>query len=249
MVNKKSLLKKKVVLITGGARGIGRATVNKFLNESSENTVIIIDKDMAACKKFQERENLVIYNCDITCYEQMELIINEIFKKYGNIDVLINNAAIQTTKNILKIDLEDWKNVIEVNINGTFIISKIVAKKMKSNSTILNIISTHYNKPRRDKLHYDISKAGVAMMTKGFALELSKRNITVNALAIGATYTSMNEIFKINKVAEFLAKSKVPLKKIYKSDEIAEYIYNIINNFSKATTGSIFTIDGGRNLV
>lgn len=238
---------KRVVLITGGAGGIGKATVNKFLEENC--IVIIIDNDKKACNSFYETNNLITYNADITDYNNMKLIIDEIIKMFGNIDILINNAAIQTTKNILKIDLMDWKKVIDVNINGTFIISQLVAKRMKEGSTILNIISTHYNKPRVDKLHYDISKAGIAMMTKGFALELSQRKITVNSLAIGATYTNMNDIFNIDKMVERLAKSKIPLKKICKAEEIADYIYNVINDFSKTTTGSIFTVDGGRSLV
>lgn len=94
---------------------------------------------------------------------------------------------------------DDWKNVIDVNLNGTFIISQLVAKKMKNNSTILNIISSHYNKPRPERLNYDVSKVGIVLMTKGFALELSNRKITVNALAIGATYTSMNYIYELDK--------------------------------------------------
>lgn len=179
----------------------------------------------------------------------MNSIVDEIFGKIGNIDILINNAAIQTTQNVLKIKLKDWKKVIDVNINGTFILSQLVSRKMNANSTILNIISTHYNKPRTHKLHYDVSKAGIEVMTKGFALELAKRKITVNALAIGATFTNMNHGFKTNKASVKTARERIPLKKICQPTEVAQYIYDIINNFSKYTTGSIFIIDGGRNLV
>ena len=237
--------KNKVVLITGGAEGIGKATVLKFIKNSK---VIVIDKDQEACKELKNKyPDIEVYNNDITDLDKIREIINIIFKKYNNIDVLINNAAIQTTCNLMDIDIEDWNNVINVNLNGTFIISQSVAKKMKKNSTILNIISTHYNKPRGTRLHYDISKAGVAMMTKAFALELADSNITVNALAIGATYTKMNYDFDTEKVLE--STTKIPLKHICKPEEVAEYIYNIVNSFSKHSTGSIFTIDGGRNLV
>lgn len=248
MLSKKELCtNKKIVLITGGAGGIGKATAMKFRHNDS--IVIIIDNDKVACNNIKKSDELIVYHCDITNYKKMNLIIEEVFSKYGNIDILINNAAIQTSSNVLEISLEDWKKVIDVNINGTFIVSQLVAKKMKSNSTILNIISTHYNKPRIHKLHYDISKAGLEIMTKGFALELAERKITVNALAIGATFTNMNKGFEISKASVNKARERIPLKKICEPGDIAKYIYNIINDFSDATTGSVFIVDGGRNLV
>lgn len=235
------------ILITGGAKGIGLATAKLM---SKQNNVIIIDNDQAACQILKDEETSIhIYNEDISDYNTMELIINEIFNTYGNIDVLINNAAIQTTIDMLEMPIEEWRKVIDVNLNGTFIMSQLVSRKMKNNSTILNIISSHYNKPRRLRLHYDVSKAGVALMTKGFALELSHRKITVNALAIGATYTSMNYIYEQDKSTEKVALSKIPMKKITTADEIANYINVIITELSEFSTGSIFTIDGGRNLI
>ena len=244
---KKNHIDRRIVLITGGAGGIGKATANKFLEKGY--IVIIIDNDKNACASFHKTNNLIIYNADITDYNNISLIVDEMFKEFGNIDILINNAAIQTTENVLKINLNDWKKVIDVNINGTFILSQLVSRKMKSGSTILNIISTHYNKPRVHKLHYDVSKAGIEVMTKGFALELAKRKITVNAIAIGATFTNMNSGFKINRESVKLARERIPLKKICQPTEVAQYIYNIINDFSKYKTGSTFIIDGGRNLV
>lgn len=238
-------MSRKTVLITGGANGIGLATA-KLLAANSK--VIIIDKDKEACDKLQ-KYNIEVYNEDITNYNRMEEIVDKIFQKYDNIDVLINNAAIQTTFRILDMPFEEWKSVIDVNLNGTFIISQLVARQMKNNSTILNIISSHYNKPRNSKLHYDVSKSGVALMTKGFALELANRKITVNALAIGATYTSMNSIYEIKKNTEMEALSKIPMNKITTADEIAHYINVIILEFADFATGSIFTIDGGRSLI
>lgn len=238
-------MEQKVILITGGAKGIGLATA-KLL--SLNNKVIIIDNDGEACKNLFDY-NIDVYNEDITNYKKIKEIIDAVFEKYENIDVLINNAAIQTTNRLLELPIDDWKKVIEVNLNGTFILSQLVAKKMKNNSTILNIISSHYNKPRPERLNYDVSKAGIALMTKGFALELAGRKITVNALAIGATYTSMNYIYELDKNTEKVALEKIPMKKITTTDDIAKYINIIISELSEFATGSIFTIDGGRSLI
>lgn len=238
-------IKDKVILITGGAKGIGLATALKF---SLENQVIVIDSDYVACNKLTN-DNIKVYSEDITNYSSMDTILKEIYTIYGNIDILINNAAVQTVNNISSLTLDDWQKVIEVNLTATFYITQFVANRMIKGNTILNLISTHYDKPRVDKLHYDVSKAGVALFTKGYAIELAKKRVTINALAIGATYTHINNEFNVNPKIANEAKEKIPLKYISTPDDIANHIYNIINNFSEATTGSIFMVDGGRNLI
>lgn len=235
----------KTMLITGGANGIGKSIVEKF---KSDYNVIVIDKDIKTINKLKkEHKEVRYYHETVTNYPRIKKIIDEIYLKYNNIDVLINNAAIQTVDNISKLSIQDWKEVIEVNLTANFYITQLVSNRMRNGSTILNITSTHFNKPRTDHPHYDISKSGVTTLTKLFALELACRDITINALAIGATYTDMNKDFNI-KAIENNARNKIPMKHICTPDEISNYVYNIISNFSSETTGSIFVIDGGRNL-
>lgn len=236
----------KNILITGGAKGIGNEVTRKL---SNKNKVFVIDNDSQACKQIsKEMPSVLVFNEDVTNYDKISDLINKIFDDYGNIDILINNAAIQTVENILDLELDDWKRVIDVNLNSVFYLSKIVTNKMDTNGTVLNIISTHYNKPRVDKLHYDVSKSGVAMLTEGFAMALSNKGITVNALAIGATYTPMNANFSDKKVVEE-ALLKIPMKYICETSDVSEFICNILEQFSDKTTGTIFTIDGGRHLL
>lgn len=118
---------------------------------------------------------------------------------------------------------------------------------MTKYSTILNILSVHSSKQRENKYAYDSSKSAIEQLTKELALEFSSRNITVNALSFGAVNTNMNK--DLTEKEKEIAKNKVPLKKIFEAYEIANFIYDIVNNFSKYTTGSIFTIDGGRSLI
>ena len=237
----------KTILITGGANGIGKALVEKFVDKYN---VVVIDKDENGLNKLKEKyDNIICYANSITDYEEIKRIISEIYDRYGNIDILINNAAIQTIETISKLKLEEWREVIEVNLTANFFLTQTVSNRMQHGGVVLNISSTHYNKPRVDHAHYDISKSGIVILTKLFALALADRNITVNSLAIGATYTDMNNCYKIDKNTEIVAKNKIPLKHICTPVEIADYAYSIINDFSKATTGSVFVIDGGRNLV
>lgn len=236
----------KTILVTGGANGIGRAIVEKYIDTYN---IVLIDKDSQGVNELKRKyDNIDCYIETITNYENINKIIDEIYFKYNNIDILINNAGIQTIETISKLKLEDWREIIEVNLTANFYLTQIVSNRMKEGSTILNISSTHYNRPRIDHAHYDISKSGITTLTKLFALELAEKNITVNALAIGATYTNMNHNFEIDKTIESVAKNKIPMKHICSPNEVADYVYNIIKDFSTATTGSVFIVDGGRNL-
>ena len=240
-------IKNKVVLITGGANGIGKATA---LLLSNTNRVIVIDNDGDACKQLKKiKKNIDIINEDITNYSKLKEIVDDVFNRYQNIDILINNAGIQTVAPISKLSLEDWENVLKVNLTSNFYLTQLVSNRMCKDSTILNISSTHYNKPRVNYAHYDISKSGIVILTKLFAQELAPKRITVNAIAIGATYTNMNKSFEENDLEVSIVKNKIPLKYICQPDDIATSIYDIINNFSSKTTGSVFVIDGGRNIV
>lgn len=241
------MINNKTILVTGGCNGIGKAIAKKL---SNENIVIVIDNDKLAYESLKnECKSIIFYNEDLTNYKEMKKIIDKIFFEYCNIDILINNASIQTVNDIMKLEITEFEKVIDVNLISNFYITQLVGNKMKSKSTILNIISTHYNKPRQDKIHYDISKTAVATLTKGFAMALSKKKITVNALAIGATYTNMNKNFEENEELVNIALNKIPLRHICTPEDIAGYVTNLLNDFSEHTTGSIFVIDGGRNLI
>ena len=232
----------KTILVTGGANGIGRALVDKL---SINNKVIVIDNTKTT---IPFNKNVDFYEEDITNYENIKKIVSNVFEKYKNVDILINNAAIQTVSNIMNLSIDDFKKVLDVNLNANFYLTQLLSNKMQQGSTILNIISTHYDKPRIDKVHYDISKAGVSILTKTFALTLADKGITINAIAIGATYTNMNLDFSFDSKQEKETLEKIPLKHICTPEQIAQYVYDLINMFSTETTGSIFVVDGGRNI-
>ena len=239
-------MKNQTIIITGGANGIGKETAKML---ARDNKVIVLDNDFSACELLKkDNRKIITHFCDITSKDSVDETVEALFLKHGNIDILINNASIQTIHNVLDLSLEDWNMVLNVNLTGTFIVSQSVVKKMIGGK-ILNIISTHYNKPRSSHIHYDISKAGVAMLTKAMASELAPRKITVNALAIGATYTNMNKAYNVFPHLVEEALTKIPLKRICAAEEIAGYIINVLSHFGEYTTGSIFTIDGGRSLM
>lgn len=241
-------IKDKVVVITGGANGIGKACAQE-LHKTYANIIIAeIDKKNGEDIKKILGNRCSFVKTDITMEREVIKLKEFIMSKYGRIDILINNAAKQTENSFFNMKVNEFKSVIDTNINGTFICSNILGKEMKKGSKIINMLSVHYNKPRKNKYHYDASKAGIAMLTKEMALELIDKGITVNGIAYGACNTPMNAnwINNIEKVNETI--SKIPLRWIAEPEEIARFVRVILEDFSDYATGSIFNIDGGRSL-
>ena len=241
-------LKEKTVIITGGAKGIGKAIAFELLKEKCK--VIILDIDKIEGRKLQNDLNDMIefINIDISKEEQVKEACDYIISKYKKIDILINNAAKQTENEFFKMSVKEFREIIDTNLVGTFICSSIFGKSMKRGNKIINMLSVHYNKPRKNKYHYDASKAGIAMLTQEMALELADKGITVNGISYGACNTPMNSNWIDNEDIVNNTLNKIPLKWIAEPEEIARFTIVILKEFSDYATGSIFNIDGGRSL-
>lgn len=241
-------LKEKTVIITGGAKGIGKAIAFELLKEKCK--VIILDIDKIEGRKLQNDLNDMIefINIDISKEEQVKEACDYIISKYKKIDILINNAAKQTENEFFKMSVREFREIIDTNLIGTFICSNIFGKSMRKGSKIINMLSVYYNKPRKNKYHYDASKAGIAMLTQEMALELSDKVITVNGISYGACDTPMNSNWINDNELVNKTLNKIPLKWIAKPEEIARFTKIVLQEFSDYATGSIFNIDGGRSL-
>ena len=234
-----NLMKK--VVITGGANGIGLECVKKF--SSNNYLVFILDKERIT----EELDNVIYYNCDISDYNKTLECSKDIIDNYGNIDILINCAGIQSVGSFSEYNYDEWLKVFKTNYFGTCNTIHAFIDGMNEYSTILNIISVHSAKPRKNKYAYDSSKSAVEQLTKELALDFSERKVTINALSFGHVNTNMNKNMTDRDME--IAKSKVPLNKIFEAYEIANIAFDLISNFSKYTTGSTFIIDGGRSLI
>lgn len=182
---------------------------------------------------------------DISDYEQSERIVNLAIEKFGQIDVLVNNAGIIRDTLIMRMKKEDFTKVIDVNLVGTFNITKNVIPYMmkKRKGRIINISSVVGISGNAGQCNYAASKAGIIGFTKSLAKELASRNILVNAVAPGFIETNMTDILQEN-VKENI-KRQIPLNRIGKAEDVANAVYFLTSEESSYITGQVLQVDGG----
>lgn len=240
--------KDQVVLVTGGAAGIGKATVQAFLNEKA--TVIIWDLNEKAGSDLvktwtSEGHKCAFARVDVSDFEDVLSHTLEAVSAFGGIDVLINNAGITLDRSLLKMSPAEWQKVIDVNLTGVFNCTKAVATHMaeRGNGVILNASSVVGHYGNFGQTNYVASKAGVIGMTKTWARELGRKGIRVNAVAPGFIATEMVE--KMPEQAIEAVKSRTPLNHLGRPEDIANAYLFLASDDAAYITGAILNVDGG----
>ena len=239
----------KIALITGGTRGIGKQIALTFakegyniaLNYRTEN------EDLKNTKKEIEENNVKCFTFqgDVTNFKDCEQFVKQIVEKFGNIDVLVNNAGITRDTLLMRMKEEDFKQVIDTNLIGTFNVTKnVIGNMIKArNGRIINISSVVGISGNAGQTNYSASKAGIIGFTKSLAKEVASRNITVNAVAPGFIETQMTDVLK-DDIKEEIAK-KIPLKRMGTPQDVANVVKFLASNDSSYITGQVINIDGG----
>lgn len=236
----------KVVIVTGGTRGIGFETAKKFLSSGDKVIIASIDSEEIICQAVNELSQIgevTFFKCNVACQEDCEDVVNETIKKYGRIDVLANVAGIVGKRDdFIHIDLEDTMNVIKVNLMGTINIGHFVSKEMvkQKKGVIINVGSICGFMANTEVIGYHASKGGVKMVTQAMARELSPYGIRVLSVAPGWVKTGM-----IDKPIEDMG-SKLHMKgRIIEPQEIANVIYLMSLDEASAINGSTVMVDDG----
>lgn len=233
---------KKIILITGAARGIGRGIVEEL--SKNENNLIIANynKSENHAKQLQE-QGIDTYKADITNNLEVKQMVEYILNKYGKIDVLINNAGIFQTKMFNDITEQEWNNMITTNLTSVYYTSQAVVKNMieNKNGCIINISSVWGMVGASCEVHYSAAKAGVIGLSKALAKELGPSNIRVNVIAPGDIDTDMNKGLSQEDILKI--KEETPLGKIGKAQDIAKCVKWLIED--EFTTGQVISPNGG----
>lgn len=238
-------LKNKKVIITGGASGIGQATVDLFLKKGAD--IIIFDKNKKALEKMIETRHSLkaVIEVDVSDYDALTKAFKIVENHWNNIDILINNAGISIRHTAFwDISNEDWKKVLETNLSSTFYVSKLAISYMTSGSVILNMSSVNALAGFAHYADYNASKAGIIALTKTMAIELASKKIRVNALCPGAVMTPMQKAEYTDKMFQEVNKN-IPLKRHADPIEIANFIAFLVSDEASFMTGHYYVVDGG----
>lgn len=236
---------KKIILVTGSSRGIGRGIVEE-LSRDNENIIIAnFNKSEKEAVDLKEKmgDNIEIYKADVTNKLEVDNMVKYIINKYGKIDVLINNAGISQIKMFTDITEDDWNNMIDTNLTSIYFTTEAVISNMihNKNGCIINISSIWGMVGGSCEVHYSAAKAGVIGMSKALAKELGPSNIRVNVIAPGSIDTDMNKGLSKETMEE--VKEETPLRKIGKPLDIARCVKWLIED--EFTTGQVISPNGG----
>ena len=235
----------KTALITGAARGIGRA-IAETLSERGANIVICdIDQDAVNATAKAIGENAIGVKANVTSQDDISTLVKKSLAKFGSIDILVNNAGVTRDGLMVRMDENDWDLVLDINLKGAFLVTKAVAKVMmkQRSGRIVNISSVVGVTGNAGQANYSASKAGLIGLTKSAAKELAARGITVNAVAPGFIETEMTAVLSDKARAYML--DKVALKRPGTPDDIARTVAFFASDDASYITGQVLGIDGG----
>jgi 3-oxoacyl-[acyl-carrier protein] reductase len=245
-------LEGQVAIVTGASRGIGRAIAVALASEGAKVVVNYASSASAAEEVIAEINNLnngnggeaIAIAADVSQEAQVDSLIKSAINKWGRVDILVNNAGITRDTLLLRMKLEDWQSVIDLNLTGVFLATRAVSKIMlkQKSGRIINIASVAGQIGNPGQGNYSAAKAGVIGFTKTVAKELSSRGITVNAVAPGFIATDMTaNLGNTDEILKF-----IPLGRYGKPEEIAGMVRFLAADPAAAyITGQVFNVDGG----
>ena len=238
-------LKNLSIILTGATGGIGGSILD-CLSKQGANILATGTNDDKLKKINEKYENVKVEKFNIESHDKIEDFVDKCSQILGNkIDILINNAGIARDNLSIRMKEEEWKNVIDINLTSTFLLSKYSIKKMLKNKKgkIINITSVVGHTGNIGQSNYAASKSGVIAMSKSLALEYGKKNIKVNCVSPGFINTEMTS--KINEEYKTALKSKITLERFGEPDDVANTVVFLSSNLSDYITGETIHVNGG----
>ena len=256
--------KNKIAIVTGSSEGIGKSIAIAFAKSGDYSGIVINSRKINEAqstadeiKNYGNDNNLntIAIQADISIESECINLIEKTIEKFGQLDVLVNNAGIQKEIPFEETALDDWYKIIAVDLTGPFVCSREAIKQMEKQQNapsggycIINISSVHQTIPKPHYVPYATSKAGIEMMTKTMALELAKKNIRANLVAPGAIDTDMNKTLRDNKEVLEKVLKQIPIDRIGNPEEVANVVEFLASEKASYITGTTIYVDGGMTL-
>ena len=238
-------LKENNIIVTGATGGIGNSIIKKLYNAGA-NILATGTKDEKLQELKKKFQNIQTLKFDISQTENLENFIEDATKKLGGkLDCTINNAGITQDNLAIRMSIEEWKKVIDINLTSTFLISKFAIKKMLKNKKgkIINITSVVGHTGNLGQTNYTASKAGIVAMSKSLAIEYAKKNINVNCISPGFIKTAMTD--KIDEKFKEVIISKIPSARLGEPEDVANAVIFLASSHSDYINGETLHVNGG----
>jgi NAD(P)-dependent dehydrogenase (short-subunit alcohol dehydrogenase family) len=244
-------LQGKGVLVTGGTSGIGLATAARFLDEGSRVYVCGIDQDELerALGELEPAGAVAGMRCDVAVPDEVERLEEEAERFLGRIDVLINNAGIARKAWFLELEVDEWDATIAVNLRGTFLVARAVARRMAEDGrggAIVNMASTNALGGEEEFAHYNASKGGVLQLTRTMAVELGSKGIRVNCVCPGFIDTPLNRALGDEDDFREYERTRIPLGRRGQASEVAAAYAFLASDDASFVHGEALVVDGGQ---
>ncbi len=242
----------KVALVTGGSRGIGRAIVEAVATAGAKAAFVYRSSGEVAEQLVSELtgqgHEVAAFQADVSDTEAAAAVVDKVIEKWERLDILVNNAGIIKDGLLATMSADQWKDVINTNLNSVYNFCHAVTRPMMSAryGRIINMssVAAHYSNP--GQANYAASKGGVEGLTRCLATELARRGVTVNAVAPGFIETDMTEAV-VNAAGDMI-KKKIPVRRLGKPEDIANAVLFLAGDESSYITGQVLTVDGGLTL-
>lgn len=238
------MLSDRIAIITGGASGIGRATAATFIDHGA--TVTIADVAEEAGRETAAELDCSFITCDVTEYESVTGLVEETVEEHGRLDVMVNNAGVGSEASLEEMSLDEWRNVLAVNLDGAMHGSKAALPHLReTEGCIVNVESIYGLRGGRGAAAYSASKGGVVNLTQQVAVDYAAHNVRVNGVCPGFVRTEMTEdLLEFDRFYEFV-KSRTPMDRAAEPEEIAPTIAFLASDQASYITGANVPVDGG----
>jgi len=237
------LVNKKIIL-TGGSRGIGLSILDKLYNLDSQ--ILIIGSNKENLEKTKKKyPNILFEVFDLSNYDKINLLFKNCISKLGGLDILVNNAGITRDNLAIRMSIDEWTSVINVNLTSTYMLCQESIKVMLKNKygSIINISSIVAHTGNPGQANYAASKAAIIAMSKSLAKEYAKKNIRVNCISPGFIETDMTNVLKEDQKKSLL--NNIPMEKMGTGEDIANGVVFLASDMSRYITGETLHINGG----
>jgi 3-oxoacyl-[acyl-carrier protein] reductase len=240
----------RVVVVTGGSRGIGRAIALQFAKEKANLIIMHYDPDEAAVQETMKMIHEMgataeSHKLDVSSRDDVAAFFKDLVSRFGRVDVLVNNAGITRDNLLLRMSEKDWDMVLNVNLKSVFNCTQAAIRSMIKNraGAIVNIASVVGQIGNASQVNYSASKAGIIGFTKSIAREIASRNVTVNAVAPGYIETEMTAVLPDEVKQAFM--NQIPLGRLGSTEDVAGAVYWLCSDAARYITGQVIHVNGG----